>query len=501
MFTIGSCFARNIEAHLSTLGCKVPMLDFHLPPEEFDGQPHAAMNRFHPPAFRQCLEWAGRIFDRDGKAAWADCEPLAFDFGEGRFFDLDMATAQAVPKPRFIERRQHIYDVFSAAFTADCMMMTPGLIEAWRDTATGLFLYDAPHHRPMLVKAARWEFEVLSYQRCLEDMLAAIDAVRSRNPSIKILVTTSPVPLGVTFSGRDITIANSHSKAVLRAVCDAVISERPDVDYFPSYEIATLSDPAVVWKADRLHVSQGFIGKIVGYMLDHYLEGVDEAAAHYQRARTLIADGDFAEGEKAARAALEVRPSHAEAKAALGEALVRQRRWVEAEAVLLPLAETDPERCDVRVRLARAMVGQDRLAEGLELLEAAAALPSFTLADFRAAEGILVRAPADTAERIAAMGVERFPLHVEAYPPFVDALVRGGRKAEAIPVLRRACALSKPPAALLLQLADLLAQAGETEEALSRLGTVLAAEPKNKPAAALKAKLLISAAAEAAVAP
>ena len=37
IFTIGSCFARNIERHLEAVGCRVPMMEFRLPPEEWSG--------------------------------------------------------------------------------------------------------------------------------------------------------------------------------------------------------------------------------------------------------------------------------------------------------------------------------------------------------------------------------------------------------------------------------------------------------------------------------
>ena len=95
---------------------------------------------FDPRAFRQCLEWTASIYDRDGVVTWADCEPLAFDFHDGRWFDLDMATALAVPQDRFVERRQHIFDIFSRAFTADALMMTPGLIEAMLDLSSRFIL-------------------------------------------------------------------------------------------------------------------------------------------------------------------------------------------------------------------------------------------------------------------------------------------------------------------------------------------------------------------------
>ena len=492
VFTIGSCFARNIEQHLADVGCRVPMLELHLPAEEWDGGANGAMNKFHPPAFRQCLEWTAGILDRGGRVEFADCAPLAFDFGDGRFFDMDMAATPPVGRERLVERRQHIYEVFAAAFGADCLMITPGLIEAWRDATTGLYIHEPPTLKSMLADRGRWEFEILSYAQCLADLLAAIDVVRARNPDVRILITTSPVPLSATFSGQDVRIANAYSKAVLRAVCGAAAAERPMVDYFPSYEAATLTKPERVWEPDRLHVTGGFVGKIVAHLLDHYLEGGDQAARHLQNARTELFERRYAEAESAARAALALSPEQVEARALLAEALIGQRRCQEAETELRSLVARQPERSDLRVALARAIARGDRarMAEAVAEVDAAAALPAFSLAEFRSV-GELIRRQAtpEAAERLTREAVERFPLHVGAYSPLVSVLLDQGRTGEAIEVLRRAASLRRVPAEMRLQLAGLLLEAGEGEEAAAIVRSILVLEPANPEAVAMRARL------------
>ena len=492
VFTIGSCFARNIERFLVDAGCRVPMQELHLPSEEWHGGANSAMNKFHPPAFRQCLGWTAAIFDRDGVVTWADCQPLAFEVGDGRVFDMEMASTPPVTRERFIERRQHIYDVFSTVFSADCLMITPGLIEAWFDKLTGLYIHEAPTLKAMAVLKDRWEFEILSYEQCLADLLADIDVVRARNPGVKVLITTSPVPLAASFSGKDVRIANAYSKSVLRAVCGAASLKRPMVDYFPSYEAATLSAPDKVWDTDRLHVAGGFVGKIVAYMLDHYLEGGDEAARGLQHARTFLFDAHYPEAEAAARAVLQIKPDEVEAGVVLSEALIRLFRIPEAEAELRKWIGLHPGRADLRIALARAIFRADhaRGPEAIAEIEAAVTLPSMGLSEFRSI-GELVRrraSPAD-AERLNRMPVDRFPLHVEAYGALVNVLLDQGRQAEAIELLRRASQLRRSPAALRLQLAELLAGAGRPEEAEAVAGSVLKLEPNNEAARTLLARI------------
>ena len=492
VFTIGSCFARNIEHFLVDAGCRVPMQELCLPSEEWHGGANSAMNKFHPPAFRQCLGWTADIFDRDGRVGWGDCEALAFDAGEGLFFDMDMAATPPVTRERFLERRQHIYEVFSTVFSADCLMITPGLIEAWMDRATGLYIHEAPTLKAMAVLKDRWEFEILSYEQCLADLLAAIDIVRARNPAVKVLITTSPVPLAATFSGKDIRIANTHSKSVLRAVCGAAALQRPMVDYFPSYEAAMLSPPEEVWNPDRLHVAGGFVGKIVAYMLDHYLEGGEEAARGLQRARTFLYDARYPEAEAAARAVLEARPDDVEAGVVLAEALIRLFRLPEAETELRRWIALHPDRADLRIAVARAIFRGDpgRGPEAVTEIEAAVDLPSMGLSEFRSI-GELVRrhATPEAARRLNRMPVDRYPLHVEGYGALVNVLIDQGRSGEAIELLRKASDLRRMPAAMKLQLAELLIGAGETAEAQGVVGQVLKLEPANAEALQLRQRL------------
>jgi Tfp pilus assembly protein PilF len=480
VFTIGSCFARNIEANLAALGCHVPMLSLNLPTEEIQGEARSAMNRFHPPAFRQCLEWTARIYDRDGKVTWADCEPMAFPNGSEpneTYFDMDMAAAVAVPKQRFIERRQQIYDVFATVFGAACLMMTPGFVETFLDKQTGLYIFGAPTNRAMLSKPERWRYETLTYEQCLNDMLAAIDVVRARNPEIKVLVTTSPVPLGLTFSGRDVRIANTYSKSVLRAVCDVVAASRPMVDYFPSYESVMLSATAVAWASDRLHVSQALIAKIVGRMTDTYLEGVEPAARQHQLAISAINEGDAAAALTAARQALAIDPTRSGAGVALLEALIGLEDWDEAEREALAMIEQDPARPEVLFRLARILGGQGRTEEAMAWILKGLDLPGVRQWELASVSKLIGRSPPSCALPVAQRGVERFPHQPESYAPLVGLLIAADRRAEALEVARRAVALAKPPLVLRMWLADLLIDTGELEQAQRALDVVLAAAP------------------------
>ena len=493
VFTIGSCFARNIEANLGALGCRVPMLSLNFPTEELSGQPRSAMNRFHPPAFRQCLEWTARIRDRDGVVTWADCEAMAIQSSgapQQTFFDMDMAGAIPVSQTRFVERRQHIYDIFSTVFSAACMMMTPGVVEAFQDLETGLYIYGAPTNRAMLSQPGRWRFEALSFERCQEDMLASIDVVRARNPDIKILVTTSPVPLGVTFSGRDVRIANTYSKSVLRAVCDVVAMSRPMVDYFPSYETVTLSNPAIAWSGDRLHPSQALISKIVARMTDTYLQGVSAEARRYHGALSSLNERDYAAAAAEARALVEAHPDKLDARFALLEALIGLEAWEEAEPAALALIERAPSRPEPLFRLARIQGAQGRAEEAMAALARAVDLPGVSQAEVEKVGKLIARSPPEVALPVARRLAERFPQQVEVQIPLVQLLVACERhEDEALAALRRARGLPKAPRMIWHLLAKVLARTGDDAAARHEIDGLLASDPNDAFALKLKERL------------
>jgi hypothetical protein len=273
VFTMGSCFARNIEKHLATLGCRVPAYDFWLPESErTSSTPNDALTLFTPASFVQIIEWVDRIHSRDGIVTADDCEPWLFHYADGTAWDLGLAAVLPTPLARVIARRQELFDLYRSVFTAACVMMTPGLIETWYDTQHGVYTTYAPIMDGELIDPERYAVRVLGYDECYQALLRSIDIIRRHNPAIKVLITVSPIPLRYTFTSKDILTANSYSKSVLRAVCEQIAADREAVDYFPSFEAVNYSHWHV-WQRDRRHVSDRMISKIVQTVITQYFSG------------------------------------------------------------------------------------------------------------------------------------------------------------------------------------------------------------------------------------
>jgi tetratricopeptide (TPR) repeat protein len=284
VFTIGSCFARNIEEYLGRLGMTVPTLDFAVPPTEMSGRPSAILNKYTVPSVRQEVERAARVI---GTTSPQDRDKILsetlLDVGDGKVIDMELVGLDAVTRERGLQRRREVHDLFAKAFDSEVVTITFGLIEAWYDNETQRYIQETPP--PALVKRFpdRFSFVMLGLDTCLEHARRTISLLNGLGGPKKIIITTSPVPLGRTFSGIDILMANTLAKACLRTMCHMLWNEFDNVDYFPSYEMVVLSKDPEIWQDDLIHVSDHFVGKIVTTLISNYTQGgIAEAGVKHQ---------------------------------------------------------------------------------------------------------------------------------------------------------------------------------------------------------------------------
>ncbi len=162
---------------------------------------------------------------------------------DGRFFDAQRPNVE----PDGLEteadvlrhRTAHLAAVRSAFRQADLFVFTFGLTEAWVHAATGTVYPTAPGTIAGDFDPAMFvlrNFDAIEVLADFERFRAQLKAV---NPTVRFLVTTSPVPMTATASGAHIEVANCYSKSTLRAVCGMLAARHEDIDYFPGYEIIT----------------------------------------------------------------------------------------------------------------------------------------------------------------------------------------------------------------------------------------------------------------------
>jgi hypothetical protein len=71
------------------------------------------------------------------------------------------------------------------------------------------------------------------------DLVDFIQKLHDVNPTAKVLLTVSPVPLIATYEKRHVWVSTTFSKAALRVAADVAERTFQQVTYFPSYEIIT----------------------------------------------------------------------------------------------------------------------------------------------------------------------------------------------------------------------------------------------------------------------
>ena len=102
---------------------------------------------------------------------------------------------------------------------------------------------------------------------------AFFDALRDWNKNAKIILTVSPVPLAATASGRHVLEATTYSKSVLRVACSEAAAQRPDVVYFPAYEIITGAfSRGSYFAADLRTVTEAGIDHVMNAFLRHFAD-------------------------------------------------------------------------------------------------------------------------------------------------------------------------------------------------------------------------------------
>lgn len=255
IFATGSCFAREVELALHAAGMSV----LSWTPESTIR--NDAFHRYNTFSMLNDFRFAF-------EGGWS--EALAVETPVGW---ADYSGHQICPtRQALIDERRAVIDLHRNVAQADVLIVTLGLVEVWFDKLAQTVLNFTPSEI-LATNLTRFEFRVTNYEQNLEALRALVAYVRRLNAALKVIVTVSPVPLNASFAGLDICQSNTLSKATLRTVAQAVADENEFVDYFPSYEIVTLSDPQAAWMPDRRHVRRETVEFIIDKFRGAYLVG------------------------------------------------------------------------------------------------------------------------------------------------------------------------------------------------------------------------------------
>jgi hypothetical protein len=271
--TAGSCFAQHIARHLEAAGFNRLVTETAHPLVPADAARAAGYGLFTARygniyTTLQLLQ----LFDR-AEGRFVPEEP-AWALPGGRFADPHRPTVQPGGFGSLAEleddRAQHLAAVATMMRTLDVLVFTLGLTETWVSRADGAAFPVCPG-----VAAGRFDphvhaFRNLTAAEVRDQLAAAIARLRAVNPTARVILTVSPVPLAATMSGGHVLTATSYSKAVLRVAAQEVADALPDVWYFPSYEIVTGPQARGRYFADDLReVTPEGVDRVMSIFLRH----------------------------------------------------------------------------------------------------------------------------------------------------------------------------------------------------------------------------------------
>lgn len=310
VFTIGSCFARNIERELRankimtlTDGIQIPA-DFY----EVSADPRAAMNKFNIPSI---LDELCRAFDPD-----ANLINGLIPAGSDLWFDPATTSIRMMTIDEAIQLRTTVVETMQKIAEADVIIFTLGLVEMWRDRLTGLNLNTHPHPKAVrfetglrqelarnlhqaqknieaariggkapnnddlaLVEAttedklqSRFEFLRPEYADLVVDMHKIVALCTKVAPQAKVVITVSPVPLQTTMTPDDVVCSSTYSKAILRVIAEEMRQSYDHVDYFPSFEMVTNSPRSLAWLDDQVHAHPDTVSKVTSTFVNEWFE-------------------------------------------------------------------------------------------------------------------------------------------------------------------------------------------------------------------------------------
>jgi hypothetical protein len=283
--TAGSCFAQHVARHLAASGFNYLVTESAHPivPDEAARAAGYGLYTARYGNIYTTLQLV-QLFDRAyGRFAPAE-DVWAGPNGKG-VVDPFRPTIQpggfASEAEMRADRAQHLAKVREAFETLDLMVFTLGLTEGWVSTLDGAAFPLCPGVAGGVFDPAAHSFRNLRTAEVRAQIGDFVARLRSVNPTARLILTVSPVPLAATASGNHVLPATIYSKSALRAAAQEAAEDLEGVFYFPSYEIVTGPQARGRFFADDLRdVTEDGVQDVMRVFLRHAagLESTPETA-------------------------------------------------------------------------------------------------------------------------------------------------------------------------------------------------------------------------------
>jgi tetratricopeptide (TPR) repeat protein len=226
VFTMGSCFAKNIANSLRKYGATAKSV---LYPDDIN-------NTY---ANKYLLEW---LLGSQGETYQAYQET----FGDA-------------------------FRAEQTAYLRECavVILSLGVAPCFFDRETGAFALTFGQNLNIALQNRRYKFRTTTVTENVDNLREIIRMLRELNPNVTIFLTVSPVPLKATFERGSAIVADCVSKSTLRVAAEEIVRlELPGIYYWPSFEIVRWAgghtgDALGVDDGSSFHVTQALIERIM----------------------------------------------------------------------------------------------------------------------------------------------------------------------------------------------------------------------------------------------
>ena len=242
IFTVGSCFADEIGNHL------------------FENKFQVSNNPFgtvyNPVSIHRLLLF-GLNKSFPGQESYSQNEDIYCNYHfHSSFSSLNQGDLENKIENSILESNFFLK-------TANRIIITYGTSFVYRLKSSGDVVANC-HKMP----STGFEKQLLSESDILKSFEEFYGNLKSINPSVKIILTVSPVR-----HLKDTLELSAVSKSILRVACHSITNRFPDVEYFPAYEILLddLRDYRF-YKTDRLHPTEEAVEYIWEKFMDTYFD-------------------------------------------------------------------------------------------------------------------------------------------------------------------------------------------------------------------------------------
>jgi hypothetical protein len=271
----GSCFAQNITTALRNRGYNYFVTEAAPP---FLSNDDAIKNNYGIFSARYGnlytpLQWLQLIQRSVGSFTPSD---QFWSDGKGRFFDLLRPRIKPHGFSSRLEMeadvRQHLRAVKALFEQVDVFVFTLGLTEGWQSTMDATIYPTCPGCGSAGdFDPTKYVFRNFSVAETTDHLSQVLKSLVLLNPTIKIILTVSPVPLMATMEQRHVLQATTYSKSVLRVAAEQIALAFDNVHYFASFEIITgTGNTQAYFASDRRSVTQDGIEHVMKCFFELY---------------------------------------------------------------------------------------------------------------------------------------------------------------------------------------------------------------------------------------